>query len=157
VYFSSGTQEGRPFNLLFEPSSNAGAEVVDQKGYFLRELFLQVIFADSAIASASQVELQRQRRLRLAWTGALGLLTLAIGVLPASVFLRSRHQIAVTSQLVNAAESGAALAQAHPVFSTTARALFANLVEYEQGAPSFFSTMGMYTGGRVLPVLRQYD
>jgi type VI secretion system protein ImpL len=155
AYFSSGTQEGRPFNLLFEPSST-GAEVVDQKGYFLRELFMQVIFADKSIASASQAELKRQRALRVAWTAGFGLLTLAIGIVPASVFLTSRHQIAVTSDLVAAAESGNAPASGRPAVSPQARALFADLNHYEKGAPSFFSTMGMYTGGRVLPALRRY-
>ena len=71
VYFSSGTQEGRPFNLLFETNASNEQEVVDQKGYFLRDLFMQVIFADSAIASASQAELRRQRFVRTALTSAL--------------------------------------------------------------------------------------
>jgi type VI secretion system protein ImpL len=156
VYFSSGTQEGRPFNLLFEPSSHAEHEVVDQKGYFLRDLFMQVIFADSAIASASQAELRRQRVVRTALTTALGLVTLIMGVIPASVFVRSRHQISSTASLVEQAERDATSARKEPSYSEVARALFADLARYEQGAPSFFTSLGMYTGGTVVPALRQY-
>jgi type VI secretion system protein ImpL len=157
VYFSSGTQEGRPFNLLFEQSAHAEHEVVDQKGYFLRDLFMQVIFADSAIASASQAELRRQRFVRTALTSVLGLVTLVIGVIPASVFLRSRHQISSTTSLVEQAEHEAAgAARTQPSYSEAARALYADLQGYERGAPSFFTSLGMYTGGSVVPSLRQY-
>jgi type VI secretion system protein ImpL len=157
VYFSSGTQEGRPFNLLFEPSSHAEQEVVDQKGYFLRDLFMQVIFADSAIASASQAELRRQRIMRLALTGTLALVTLVIGVIPATVFLTSRHQIASTTDLVQKAEHDASsAARAAPSYTETARSLHDDLEGYERGAPSFFTSLGMYTGGSVVPPLRQY-
>ena len=157
VYFSSGTQEGRPFNLLFEPSTHGEQEVVDQKGYFLRDLFMQVIFADSAIASASQAELKRQRFVRTALTAALGLVTLVMGVIPASVFLRSRHQISSTTSLVEQAERDAAgQARTMPTWSEAARALFDDLERYERGGPSFFTTLGMYTGGSVVGPLRQY-
>ncbi|HET8934281.1 MAG TPA: type VI secretion system membrane subunit TssM [Polyangiales bacterium] len=157
VYFSSGTQEGRPFNLLFEESSHAEHEVVDQKGYFLRDLFMQVIFADSAIASASQAELRRQRIVSTALTSLLALVTLVIGVIPATVFLRSRHQINSTNSLVEQAEREAAgAARTQPSYSDAARALFSDLAGYERGAPSFFTSLGMYTGSSVVPSLRQY-
>ena len=157
VYFSSGTQEGRPFNLLFEPSKSNEAPIVDQKGYFLRDLFMQVVFADSAIASASQAELKRQRMVQMGLTGALSVVTLTAGVIPASVFMRSRHQIGVTTDLVEEAERDALKATRREVgYSSTARNLFADLNRYEKGGPSFLTTMGMYTGDRVVPSLRRY-
>jgi type VI secretion system protein ImpL len=157
VYFSSGTQEGRPFNLLFEPSKSGEAPVVDQKGYFLRDLFMQVIFADSGIASTSQAELRRQRFVQMGLTGALGLVTLVAGIIPASVFMRSRHQIGTTADLVEAAERDALKAsRKEPSFSSTARTLYSDLNRYERGGPSFLTTMGMYTGDRVVPSLRRY-
>jgi type VI secretion system protein ImpL len=156
VYFSSGTQEGRPFNLLFEPRSGEPAELLDQKSYFLRELFMHVIFEDSSIASASQSELRRQRLLRAGLTGVLGLVTLAIGIVPASVFLRSRTQLSRTHELVSACDGSAQAAPVAPALSTAGHDLLGELASYERGAPSFFSSLGMYTGARVLPVLHRF-
>jgi type VI secretion system protein ImpL len=157
VYFSSGTQEGRPFCLLAEPRLDPAAVQVDQKGYFLRELFMHVIFEDSEIASASQAELRRRYRLRMALTSALSVVTLTLGVVPASAFLRSRQQLNSTAKLVAAAggveRSGTAL---EPMLTPAARDLLADLTRYERSGTAWLESLGMYTGGLVLPVLSRY-
>jgi type VI secretion system protein ImpL len=156
VYFSSGTQEGRPFSLLTNPRSDGeAAGPVDQKGYFLRELFMHVIFEDSEIASASPAELRRQRRARLLLTGVFALVTLAVGIVPASAFLRSRHQLDLTTHRLVAAESDT-VARAEPTLSTQLRDVLADVDRYDQGAPGWLETLGMYTGGRILPLLHRY-
>ncbi|HEY2734619.1 MAG TPA: ImcF-related family protein, partial [Polyangiales bacterium] len=157
VYFSSGTQEGRPFSLLFNPHGEAPAqEIVDQKGYFLRELFMRVIFEDSEIASASSSELRRQRVQRTILTGALAAITLAIGFVPASAYLRSRHQLNLTTHRLVAAESGKANTS-EPALTPALRDVLADVDSYDRGAPGWFSTLGMYTGQRILPLLRRYS
>jgi type VI secretion system protein ImpL len=156
VYFSSGTQEGRPFSLLLQPRAEADAAgVVDQKGYFLRELFMHVIFEDSEIASASPNELRRQRTRRMLLSGAFALVTLAVGVVPASAFLRSRHQLDVTTHRLVAAESGTH-ANVEPTLGPALKDVLADVERYDQGAPGWLQTLGMYTGGRILPLLHRY-
>jgi type VI secretion system protein ImpL len=157
IYFSSGTQEGRPFSLLDEQASDAPLhEPADQKGYFLRELFVRVIFEDKAIASASQAELRRQRRSRLALASVLGMLTLLLGVAPASAFLRSRQQLNTTSEHVAAADAAARVGSwLEPVLTPAASGLLSDVQSYEQ-APSWLRSLGMYTGNRVLPSLQRY-
>jgi type VI secretion system protein ImpL len=74
VYFTSGTQEGRPIDRImksmadaFGVSARAAAVAVSKpKSYFLRDLFTEVVFADKDVAIRSTRILVRQRIKRLA-------------------------------------------------------------------------------------------
>ena len=158
IYFSSATQEGRPFSLLDEAYGAAPAlEPVDQKGYFLRELFSHVIFEDKAIASANELELRRRRRSDAALSSLLCLLALLLGVLPMRAFVRSRQQLTVTAKLVAAAAVTTPLsARLAPMFTPAARRLWADLRQYGRVAPGWFESLGMGAGRRVLPGLQRY-
>jgi type VI secretion system protein ImpL len=149
VYFSSGTQEGRPFSLL-DATGEGAPELVDHKGYFLRELFMRVIFEDSQLASASRAELRRQRIVRGVLTGALASMSLTLGVIPVSAYLHSRHQLGITSELVSSAESAV-----HP--GDTLKRVLDDVARYAASAPGWLTTLGMYNGDRVLPLLRRYS
>ena len=91
VYFTSGTQEGRPIDRImksmadaFGVSARAAAVAVTKpKSYFLRDLFTEVVFADKDVAIRSTRILVRQRIKRLALAacalaGAAGFLLLPI-------------------------------------------------------------------------------
>ena len=91
VYFTSGTQEGRPIDRImksmadaFTVSARAASVAVSRpKSYFLRELFTEVVFADRDVAIRSTRVLLRQRIKRLLLTvfalaGAAGFLFLPI-------------------------------------------------------------------------------
>ena len=91
VYFTSGTQEGRPIDRImqsmadaFGVSARAAAVAVSKpKSYFLRDLFTEVVFADKDVAIRSTRMLVRQRIGRLALTacalaGAAGFLFVPI-------------------------------------------------------------------------------
>ena len=76
VYFTSGTQEGRPIDRImksmaeaFGVSARAAAVAVSKpKSYFLRDLFTEVVFPDKDFAIRSTRVLARQRIRRLALT-----------------------------------------------------------------------------------------
>jgi type VI secretion system protein ImpL len=91
VYFTSGTQEGRPIDRMmksmaeaFGVSARAAAVAVSKpKSYFLRDFFTEVVFPDKDVAIRSTRVLARQRITRLALTvcalvGAAGFLFLPV-------------------------------------------------------------------------------
>src|SRR5690606_37346456 len=70
VYFTSGTQEGRPIDRVMsrmaeafgQPQVQLPAPQVEAKSYFLRDMFARVVFKDAAVAMRSPEEVKRQRR-----------------------------------------------------------------------------------------------
>ena len=76
VYFTSGTQEGRPVDRIMKSMAEAfgvsgraaSVAVTKPKSYFLRDLFTKVVFPDKDIAIRSTRVLMRQRITRLALT-----------------------------------------------------------------------------------------
>ena len=71
VYFTSGTQEGRPIDRVMKSMADAfGVPAAvrehvarkDAKSYFLHDVFADVIFADDRLAVRSASERRRQRR-----------------------------------------------------------------------------------------------
>ncbi len=91
VYFTSGTQEGRPIDRIMKSMADAfgiaaraaAVAVSKPKSYFLRDLFTEVVFPDKDVAIRSTRVLLRQRIKRLALTacallGAAGFLFLPI-------------------------------------------------------------------------------
>ncbi|MBL8736767.1 MAG: type VI secretion system membrane subunit TssM [Planctomycetes bacterium] len=72
VYLTSGTQEGAPIDLVMARMSSAlgvetrvegkGREAVEQKSYFLRDLFTKVVYADRDLAHSS-TRVQKQQAL----------------------------------------------------------------------------------------------
>src|SRR5690606_17347461 len=78
AYFTSGTQEGAPADLLFEEMANAlnlrpqvyESREDEKKSYFLHDMLMRVVFEDRALATASAAELARQQwRRRLTTSG----------------------------------------------------------------------------------------
>ncbi len=87
VYFSSGTQEGRPvdrvlgtlmraFNLA--PSAQAPEPAKEQKSYFVTDMFRRVVFPDQGFAARSEGEQRRQLFARGGFAFAAVLLALLL-------------------------------------------------------------------------------
>lgn len=77
VYFTSGTQEGRPIDRImqnmasaFGISGRAAPPVTKPKSYFLRDVFTEVVFPDQAAAVRSTRMMHKQRLVRVGLTAA---------------------------------------------------------------------------------------
>jgi type VI secretion system protein ImpL len=88
VYFTSGTQEGRPIDRIMQNMASAfgisgraaaAVAVTKPKSYFLRDVFTSVVFPDQTAAVRSTRMIRKQRFQRLALTA--GALVLAAGFL----------------------------------------------------------------------------
>jgi type VI secretion system protein ImpL len=88
VYFTSGTQEGRPIDRIMQSMASAfgisghataAVAVTKPKSYFLRDVFTSVVFPDQSAAVRSTRVMRKQRIRRLALTA--GAFALAAGFL----------------------------------------------------------------------------
>jgi len=168
VYFTSGTQEGRPFNLLLNRLVEAmglkrkpeySETTVDAKSYFLHDVFMNVIFQDRDIAAASQAELKRQRKQRIVLTSALGVVSLALGLIPGYAWSLNKYQLARIDSAIEewekpehkAVDTKTKLAQLDPL-----RERVATLIRYEREGAPISMRMGMYQLGRLIEPMRHY-
>ena len=111
AYFASGTQEGRPFDLILQRLAGAynlsalaeQEHEVDPKGYFLNDLFRKVIFPDRDLALRSEAEQKRQKRVYYAAVVSVLLLAGFLLTLPTLSWFGNRALIS------RVADQGAAL------------------------------------------------
>jgi type VI secretion system protein ImpL len=97
VYFTSGTQEGRPVDRVMNSMAEAfgvrprlvAPMPGKPKSYFVRDLFKQVVFPDGEIAVRSSRVVRKQRVLGWAAAGAALLASAAFLVLPVSSYLEN--------------------------------------------------------------------
>ncbi|HET6279437.1 MAG TPA: type VI secretion system membrane subunit TssM, partial [Polyangia bacterium] len=109
VFFSSGTQEGRPIDRIMASMAEAfgvrqriaAAPPTKPQSYFVRDVFQRVVFPDRDVAVRSGHVLRREQRLR--WAAALGALVVsaALLVLPISSFLDNKQFVTDTSRFVD--------------------------------------------------------
>jgi type VI secretion system protein ImpL len=168
VYFTSGTQEGRPFNLLVNrlaealgsrPKTQAEESLFDNKSYFLHDLFMNVIFEDRDVASASQAELAQQRWRRVMVTAALGSVSLAVGAIPSYAWSLNKLQLVRVQSALDEWEAPAQkrldprqkLQRLDPLLEQLNR-----LVDYQKNGPPLMMTMGMYNQDELVAPLRRY-
>lgn len=168
VYFTSGTQEGRPFNLLVNRlaealgggrKSEAEESVYDHKSYFLHDLFMNVIFEDRDVASASQAELASQRWRRVVVTAALGSVSLAVGLIPSYAWSLNKLQLSRVQSAMEEWEAPAQkkldprqkLVRLDPLLEQ-----LNSLVEYEKNGPPISMRLGMYNQDELVAPLRRY-
>lgn len=170
MYFSSGTQEGRPldrvmagmaraFGLRSGPSEEEGqAGPVEPKSYFLTDLFRRVMFPDQNVAARTKGETRRQLLIRLA-TVALGLLFAIILLLPALISFKNNNDLASTSSAIGEKAAGMNLTPGPDVEPKLApieplRERLEMLKEWERNGRPFGYGWGMYAGERVYGPLR---
>jgi type VI secretion system protein ImpL len=168
VYFTSGTQEGRPFNLLMNRLAESMGirrkvepveAVVDQKSYFLHDVFMNVIFQDRGVASASEAELKRQRLRRLLLTVVLGACSLTFGAVPSYAWSLNKLALLHLESAVDEWEAAPQkkwddkrkLEHLEPL-----RTQVNSLIGYEKNGPPLRMRMGMYQAGELVAPMRRY-
>ena len=165
VYFTSGTQEGKPLELLLARMMSIcglSASVPDRapsvvpKSYFLHDVFANVVFPDKGLAVRSEGELDRQRWMRLA-IGAAAVSFAAILLVPSiSSFVANRAFLLDTKQRAQTALQ--VVGPASPVTRLLDRLdpVLDRLVELDshrtQGIPAKLAGI-MYRGSSVRPSL----
>lgn len=166
VYFTSGTQEGRPIDRVMHRMAEAfgiqsalplAAPPTQPKSYFLREVFEEVIFKDADLAVRSAAELGRQRRVQYAVAGVMFALAVALLVLPALSWARNRAELVETQRVV---ESSAAVlnqpqAAKQPLAPETVEALGTQAKKINSWAP-LLNRAGMNQRGTVDDPLQDY-
>lgn len=165
VYFSSGTQEGRPIDRVMHKMAeafgirsevNLGEPVTEAKSYFLRDVFLNVVFKDGDVAARSEAEQRRQRRGQYIAAGVIFATALLISVLPALAWNNNRNLLDDTRDRIDHVAESASEGVLAPEDLRPLRERVAELQENEvRGAP-FFYRMGMYREEITDPVFRYY-
>jgi type VI secretion system protein ImpL len=148
VYFTSGTQDGRPIDRLISSMTSAfgitqaaAAATQERKSFFLGDVFTRVVFPDQRLAVRSTRELRRQRLATL--SGALTLLVLA-----GSLFtLAGASYTGNTALQQQTRELVASVASERPPEPPPAlRRLLAELERHHADGPPTSMRLGMYCG-----------
>jgi type VI secretion system protein ImpL len=167
VYFTSGTQEGRPLDRLmagmmraFGLRAGAGepAQRADAKSYFLTDLFRHVIFADRFVAARTRGEARRQLLTRVGIGVAAAGLAALIAVPTSASWSKNRELVRSTTAVAQAAENidwsaGTSvvekLGRVEPL-----RTRLHELETWESEGPPLSYRWGMYAGDRLYEPLR---
>jgi type VI secretion system protein ImpL len=163
VYFTSGTQEGRPIDRVMAsmaeafgvaPQLPAQEPVVEQKSYFLRDMFMNVVFPDRQMAGKTRLAASSQRRRAIVIGATVFGISALFATLPAWSFVQNRLLISSTAKIVSdvakhrSSSGGAAvtLAQLEPL-----RARADLLRQYEEESPPPALRFGLYHGNLLYP------
>jgi type VI secretion system protein ImpL len=109
-YFTSGVQEGRPldhvvenmrrkFGLSESLTEEQPAEKTESKSFFLRDVFMGVIFPDQDIAARSEAELLRLKVQRILVAAAALLVALLLLIPSAISYSKNRKLVADTGRI----------------------------------------------------------
>jgi type VI secretion system protein ImpL len=165
-YFTSGLQEGKPldrvvgamgraFGLRSGPEEGA-AEKIESKSFFLRDVFMNVVFPDQDLATRSEAEIRRVRLQRLGVAAVALFFSLAFLVPSVVSFFNNRGLVHDTDRITKAASGVDWLSQSIPPLDKVSKLdeLRAH-VEYlytnkEKGPPIGYG-FPMYQGDRLYP------
>jgi type VI secretion system protein ImpL len=165
AYFTSGTQEGSPADLLLEkvagelnvrPPTAALRE--GKKSYFLHDMLMEVVFRDQHLATASHAELLRQRRRRRVVTSALFAGAVLVAGLPTLSFRHNLASLERTRGLVTAlkSEDPPSPGARQPETPRELVSLGEDVARYEAGLPSLLWGFGHYRGDALKEPLARY-
>jgi type VI secretion system protein ImpL len=172
VYFTSGTQEGRPIDRVIGgmmAAFNMGAPMVPQqqqysqqqgesKSYFVTDLFRRVVFPDQHVAARTQGEARRQFINRLIFS-IVALVVAVCGVLPSLyTFGRNMSLVSDTKEIAAKAKHIDWHDSTPPLDKVRALDDLRSQVElldgwHERSVPMGMG-WGMYAGDRILVSLR---
>lgn len=172
VYFTSGTQEGRPldrvmagmqraFGLRSASSTSPQPSAADAKSYFLTDLFRRVIFPDQFVAARTRGEARRQLFARIAMGTAAAALATLIAVPAVTSYVKNRELVRSTTAIADEAERfdwsdrskpTEMLARIEPL-----RARLHELETWSKDGPPLSYRWGMYAGSSLYdPVRDEY-
>ncbi len=164
VYFTSGTQEGRPIDRVvnamaqafgIHPSMPEQEPVVEAKSYFLRDVFGKVIFPDQKVAARTADEQRRQSFVRYGTAAAVIALAGLVTSLPGYGYQRNRELVGGARSIVDSVGAQTA-GPVTPQKLDELRALVEKLKKYEDEGPPFLMRLGMYQGARLYPPVRDF-
>ena len=161
VYFTSGTQEGRPIDRVMASMAEAfgvrppvlAASTTKPKSYFVRDLFQQVVFPDAEVAVQSSRGLRRQRAARWLIAGVALAISAVFLALPISSYLKNSKLVddarTFVERLADQPKEALSGRTLERVDATTAR--FASLAI---DGPELSHEFGLYPGDDLLIPLR---
>jgi type VI secretion system protein ImpL len=164
-YFTSGTQEGAPADLLLEDMAQAlnvrpplQETTAEKKSYFLHDMLVDVVFADSNLATASQAELLRQQKLRTRWTSGLFAGAVLVPLVSGVSCQLNLDALDDTRTLVERIRHEL---PPEPTATAPSRvedllALDAEARRYQAGKPTLMAGFGYYQGDDLEPHLSRY-
>jgi type VI secretion system protein ImpL len=166
VYFTSGTQEGRPIDRIMsrmaeafgQPQVQLPAPQVEAKSYFLRDMFANIVFRDADVAMRSPEEVRRQRR--NTYLAAAVIFGLAVGIsgLPAISWANNNTFLEETRTAIDEANELIAGASDEPVSPEELEPLRArlSLLERNHRSTPVHLGMGMYQDDPYRPMRDLY-
>jgi type VI secretion system protein ImpL len=114
-YFTSGVQEGRPLDRVVGAMGRAfglrgsitdeATEKVESKSFFLRDVFMGIIFPDQDLAARTEAEIRRLRVQRVLVSAAALLIALLLLVPAIISFSKNRALVAKTDSISKEAAS----------------------------------------------------
>ncbi|MFK7991810.1 MAG: ImcF-related family protein, partial [Sandaracinaceae bacterium] len=155
VYFTSGTQEGRPIDRVMsamaeafgQPEVQLPAPQVESKSYFLRDMFLGIVFRDGDAAMLSPDQLRRRRRRTYLTAGVIFALAMGISGLPALAWAMNRSYLDETEEVISDANQATGDTTEGPASAAQLTALYDRahqLDEYDDDGPPMHMQLGMY-------------
>jgi type VI secretion system protein ImpL len=167
VYFSSGTQEGRPidrvlgslmraFNIAPDAGQIEGPK--ESKSYFVTDMFRKVVFPDQGYAARSDGERRRQLIARVLFATAATVLSLLLLVPAGCSYANNRELIhradtvATDSMKVRWLDSGNIVDKAKKLDEV--RELLRQLDGWRTSAPPLNYRWGLYAGNELYVPLR---
>ena len=172
VYFTSGTQEGRPidrviggmmaaFNLpkpVHGPMNMAPGPQTESKSYFVTDLFKRVVFPDQNVAAQTRGAVKAQLANRLLFAGVSFLVAMSFVAPSTYTFARNMllvseaKGLAAKARAIDWSDGNAPLPKVRSL--SDLRGEVVKLDEWhDQGAPLGMS-WGMYSGNRLAEPLR---
>ncbi len=164
VYFTSGTQEGRPIDRVMQKMSEAfgvrpqvaqSSAPGEARSYFLHDVFSRVVFPDKTAATVGSLS-RRELAIRTATIGGVLLGALLLSLLPLGAYVKNRRLIAATRAVSDALAAAAPVRPSGPLadeaFEVVGPAV--DLVaETSIEGPPISARFGMYQGDEILPPL----
>jgi type VI secretion system protein ImpL len=164
VYFTSGTQEGRPIDRIMSSMAEAfgvrpqllAAPVTKPKSYFVRDLFRQVVFPDAEVAVRSSGVLRRERLVR--WGVAVAALAVSAAFLffPISSYFKNSALVDEARLFVEKL-AGKERDPAHGLAAATLESVdssAAHLTTLATTGPEVSRQFGLYPGDQLLDPVR---
>ena len=164
VYFTSGTQEGRPIDRIMSSMAEAfgvrpqvlAAPVTKPKSYFVRDMFRQVVFPDADVAVRSSRVLRRERLVRWGVAAAALALSAAFLFFPISSYLKNSALVDEARLFVEKL-AGNEKDPAHGLAAATLESVdpsAARLTTLATTGPEVSRQFGLYPGDQLLDPVR---
>jgi type VI secretion system protein ImpL len=162
VYFTSGTQEGRPIDRVMANMAQAfgvrpkvaTAPPTKPKSYFVRDVLRRVVFPDHDVAVSSSRVQRRQRVARWAMAGAAVVASVAFLVLPISSYLENMRFVSEGRSFVERlARARTEPGAKGPLGATSlegAEPMATRLASFAAHGPDVSLRFGLYPGDRLM-------